>query len=158
MQNSIAQTTLYRTVTYPWELLKRSRKNFLHESKDPRVLWLLASTKSTRFWGNREAFLQSPGCSFSWFLEIADVWKTLWLGRLELNSGLWLTLECLLQETLLRENTKSLSQFPNYFVVELWMDFDRFSNVRHHWWTISLLSYRWIWLVGGIMKGRLLVS
>ena len=126
---SVSHTTSYRTVTYPWELLKHSRKNSLRESKVPRVLWLLASTKSDRFWTNREAYLQSLGCSFSWFLEIADVWKTLWAGRLKLNTGLWSTGISLLQEKLLRKFTKW----------ESWPIFRAFcSKIMHELWSIFL--------------------
>ena len=126
---SVSHTTSYRAVTYPWELLKHSRKNSLRESKVPRVLWLLASTKSNRFWTNHEAFLQSPGCSFSWFLEIADVWKTLWAGRLKLNTGLWSTGISLLQEKLLRKFTKW----------ESWPIFRAFcSKIMHELWSIFL--------------------
>ena len=126
---SVSHTTSYRAVTYPWELLKHSRKNSLRESKVPRVLWLLASTKSDRFWTNREAYLQSLGCSFSWFLEIADVWKTLWAGRLKLNTGLWSTGISLLQEKLLRKFTKW----------ESWPIFRAFcSKIMHELWSIFL--------------------
>lgn len=150
---SISHTTSYRTVTYPWELLKHSRKNSLRESKVPRVLWLLASTKSNRFWTNREAFLQSLGCSFSWFLEIADVWKTLWAGRLKLNTGLWSTGISLLQEKLLRKFTKWESwpifrAFCSKIIHELWSIFLRTSSLVKNFSIVSLGDL----IGGGIMR------
>lgn len=150
---SVSHTTSYRTVTYPWELLKHSRKNSLRESKVPRVSWLLASTKSNRFWTNREAFLQSLGCSFSWFLEIADVWKTLWAGRLKLNTGLWSTGISLLQEKLLRKFTKWESwpifrAFCSKIIHELWSIFLRTSSLVKIFSIVSLGDL----IGGGIMR------